>query len=91
MSHSRSQKNESKSSRLPAQSGQPADVRAAAANRASIPVAETRYDPTHKEIAERAYQCWNERGCPDGTPEVDWSRAEQELRGKRQAKAANAT
>jgi hypothetical protein len=32
------------------------------------------------DIAERAYQLWQERGCPDGCPEEDWFRAERELR-----------
>jgi hypothetical protein len=36
--------------------------------------------PSAEEIAMRAYECWHERGCPDGSPEVDWSRAENELK-----------
>jgi hypothetical protein len=36
--------------------------------------------PAHELIARRAYECWMERGCPDGSPEVDWFHAEQELR-----------
>ena len=28
---------------------------------------------------ERAYGLWQARGCPDGSPEVDWCQAEQEL------------
>jgi hypothetical protein len=39
--------------------------------------------PTDDEIATRAYQCWHERGCPHGTPEDDWQRAEEELRRER--------
>jgi hypothetical protein len=31
------------------------------------------------EIEERAYQSWIERGCPMGSPEEDWYRAEREL------------
>ena len=31
------------------------------------------------EIEERAYQSWIERGCPMGSPDEDWYRAEQEL------------
>jgi hypothetical protein len=34
---------------------------------------------SHGEIAGRAYQCWHERGCPEGSPEEDWHRAEREL------------
>lgn len=46
---------------------------------------------TGDEISERAYQCWHERGCPHGSPEVDWHRAEQELRErKRQSKGLGA-
>ena len=32
-------------------------------------------------IAVRAYELWLERGCPDGSPEEDWYRAEQEFGG----------
>jgi len=32
-----------------------------------------------REIEERAYQSWIERGCPMGSPEEDWYRAEREL------------
>ncbi len=35
--------------------------------------------PAEDEIAARAYRCWQERGCPSGSPEEDWLRAEQEL------------
>lgn len=31
-------------------------------------------------IARRAYRLWQERGCPVGSPQVDWFRAEQETR-----------
>ena len=27
-----------------------------------------------------AYHLWQARGCPDGSPEVDWFQAEQQLR-----------
>jgi hypothetical protein len=33
----------------------------------------------HEEVARLAYQFWEERGCPFGSSEVDWWRAEQEL------------
>lgn len=42
-----------------------------------------RDDPTHEEIAARAYQCWQERGDAPGSPEADWQQAEQELRAER--------
>jgi len=35
--------------------------------------------PTHDELCRVAYGFWQERGCPDGSPEVDWQRAEEEL------------
>jgi hypothetical protein len=53
--------------------------------------------PSDAEISARAYQRWHERGCPHGTPEEDWRRAEEELRLERvrvrttqTARAANA-
>lgn len=38
--------------------------------------------PTHDEIAQRAYFRWLHRGCPMGSPEVDWAAAEEELRAR---------
>ena len=32
-----------------------------------------------EEVARLAYQLWEERGCPIGSPEVDWERAEKAL------------
>jgi len=29
-----------------------------------------------RAIAELAYQFWEERGCPEGSPEEDWYKAE---------------
>jgi hypothetical protein len=29
-----------------------------------------------RAIAELAYYCWEERGCPEGAPEEDWYKAE---------------
>src|ERR1700690_2079314 len=34
----------------------------------------------HAEIAALAYELWQARGCPDGSPEEDWFRAAEELR-----------
>jgi Protein of unknown function (DUF2934) len=31
-------------------------------------------------ISVRAYQLWQERGCPEGSPEVDWYQAEEQLK-----------
>jgi len=36
----------------------------------------------HDEIAALAYELWQARGCPDGSPEDDWSRAARELRSR---------
>jgi len=32
-----------------------------------------------REVEERAYLSWVERGCPMGSPDEDWYRAEQAL------------
>jgi hypothetical protein len=38
-------------------------------------------DSAHcQQIAERAYSYWQARGCPDGSPEEDWYRAENDFR-----------
>jgi hypothetical protein len=34
----------------------------------------------HEEIATLAYQLWQARGCPEGSPEEDWSEAVAQLR-----------
>ena len=34
------------------------------------------------QIAALAYLHWHARGCPDGSPEEDWFRAERELEGQ---------
>lgn len=34
---------------------------------------------TADEIAERAYAYWVQRGCPMGSPDQDWLRAEHDL------------
>ena len=51
-------------------------------------------EPESERIAMRAYECWHERGCPEGSPEVDWHRAENELRsakrGADRSRGANA-
>jgi hypothetical protein len=35
--------------------------------------------PSQSEIVELARAFWRARGCPDGSPEEDWYRAEQQL------------
>ena len=37
-------------------------------------------DPSEIEIAQRAYQRWLARGCPQGDGREDWFAAEAELR-----------
>jgi hypothetical protein len=39
--------------------------------------------PNYDQIASLAYQLWQERGCPEGSPDEDWLRAEQELTASR--------
>ncbi len=43
-------------------------------------LANTAPAPTREEIARLAEKYWAERGWPQGSPEQDWLRAEQELR-----------
>ncbi len=35
--------------------------------------------PTEERISALAYELWIQRGCPIGTPEEDWCRAEEQL------------
>jgi hypothetical protein len=39
----------------------------------------------HKRIARLAYSYWEARGRPDGSPEQDWFRAEEEIRRRKSA------
>jgi hypothetical protein len=36
-----------------------------------------------QRIAALAYEFWQARGCPDGTPDEDWLRAEREIAGSK--------
>jgi hypothetical protein len=36
----------------------------------------------HDEIAALAYEHWQARGCPEGSPEEDWASAVKELRSR---------
>jgi Protein of unknown function (DUF2934) len=38
-------------------------------------------EPSRAAIAALAYSYWEARGCQGGSPEEDWLRAEEELRG----------
>lgn len=35
----------------------------------------------YEEVRRLAYEYWLARGCPDGSAEEDWFRAEQDLQG----------
>jgi len=35
--------------------------------------------PSHDEIAMHAFGLWQSRGCPAGSPDIDWLSAEREL------------
>lgn len=39
----------------------------------------------HEDIAALAHQLWQKRGCPEGSPEVDWFRAARELRDRKES------
>ena len=34
---------------------------------------------SRNEVARLAYLLWQRRGCPFGSPEVDWRKAEEQL------------
>jgi hypothetical protein len=37
---------------------------------------------SHADIAKRAHELWEARGCPEGTADQDWFDAAQELRSR---------
>ncbi|MBS1857939.1 MAG: DUF2934 domain-containing protein [Acidobacteria bacterium] len=39
--------------------------------------------PDSGAIAALAYRLWQERGCPEGSSEIDWYRAERQLMSAR--------
>lgn len=41
-------------------------------------------DPKPDEVASLAYEYWQQRGGPIGTPEEDWFRAEEEIKLRQQ-------
>jgi hypothetical protein len=43
--------------------------------------------PGRDPIAERAYQIWQESGCPHGKDKEHWFRAEREVRSGRPARS----
>ncbi|SRR5579871_684215 len=40
----------------------------------------------HADIAAVAYELWQARGCPDGSPEEDWFHASEKLRSRPHAR-----
>jgi hypothetical protein len=36
----------------------------------------------HDDIAALAHKLWQDRGCPEGSPQEDWFRAAEELRAQ---------
>jgi len=44
---------------------------------------QTNGDILHEQISLRAYQLWQERGCPVGSDQEDWFRAEEELKERK--------
>jgi hypothetical protein len=46
-------------------------------NKVSVPVS------VQRDVEDMAYQLWQQRGCPEGSPEEDWFAAEQMLRMKK--------
>jgi hypothetical protein len=39
-------------------------------------------DGEREKIARLAYQHWHARGCPEGSPEEDWFRAEEDIKSQ---------
>jgi len=44
-------------------------------------------EPGGDRVAELAYTLWESRGCPIGSPEEDWFKAEEELVSQTEASA----
>ena len=51
------------------------------------PKADTDLGPFSEQITALAYALWQERGCPDGNPDEDWFKAEQEIRTKHESQS----
>jgi hypothetical protein len=46
----------------------------------SAPDSTLRESSMQEDLAKLAYGLWQERGCPYGSPEIDWLEAERKLR-----------
>ena len=44
-------------------------------------------DGSLEEVAALAYKMWRERGCPIGSDQEDWFRAEREIRNRKTSPA----
>jgi hypothetical protein len=44
-----------------------------------MPVPSSDVPAAHEQIAGLAYALWQQRGCPEGSPDEDWFRAEKEM------------
>ena len=64
------------------QSPDGAKVRRASHLRDSAPAITSDEPLSHEEVAHLAYELWQARGCPEGSSEIDWLHAEQELRSR---------
>ena len=45
----------------------------------SSSVSQHRKGLAHHDVSSRAYELWQERGCPDGSAEEDWLQAERQV------------
>jgi hypothetical protein len=52
---------------------------------ASTPVEAPAAAPADEQIAALAKKLWEARGCPEGSPEVDWFTAEKLVRMRHKA------
>jgi hypothetical protein len=39
-------------------------------------------EPSHADLERLAYEFWQERGCPDGSPEFDWWKAQETFQAR---------
>src|SRR6266849_10732533 len=63
---------------------QQSETMTAGTDRTTASVLEEISEPQNREqIAALAYEFWQARGCPDGTPDEDWFRAEREIAGSK--------
>jgi hypothetical protein len=66
----------------PVQEGSETNRGRSTSQKSSSPL-QTLQPTTEEDIARLAYSLWEQRGRPDGSAEVDWFEAEQQLRQSR--------